>query len=135
MVKVGRTDIPIFLIGDSGYPLSSWLTKPFAHNSNLTSSQRSFNYHLSRACILVENAFGRLKTRWRRLMKSNDMTIDNNPCVVIACCILHNMCEVHMEIVSMIFGWRTLTCLLSQLFRFQETIMPILLQKQLEMHL
>ena len=62
---------------------------------NLTPSQRSFNYHLSRASILVENAFGRLKARWRRLMKRNDMNIDNIPCVITACCILHNMCEVH----------------------------------------
>ena len=90
MVKVGGTDIPIFLIGDSAYPLSSWLMKPFAHNSNLTPSQRSFNYHLSRARILVENAFGRLKARWRRLMKRNDMNIDTIPCVVTACCILRN---------------------------------------------
>lgn len=87
--------IPIFLVGDSAYPLSTWLMKPFAHNSNLTPSQRSFNFHLSRARIVVENSFGRLKARWRRLMKRNDMNVDNVPCVVTACCILHNMCEVH----------------------------------------
>ena len=69
--------------------------KPFAHNSRLTPDQRSFNYHLSRARIVVENAFGRLKARWRRLCKRNDMNIENIPCVITACCILHNMCEVH----------------------------------------
>ena len=88
-------DIPIFLVGDSAYPLSTWLMKPFVHNSNLTSSQRSFNYYLSRARIVVENGFGRLKARWRRLMKRNDMNIENIPCIVTTCCILHNMCEVH----------------------------------------
>ena len=87
--------IPIFLVGDSAYPLTSWIMKPFAHNSTLTTSQRSFNYHLSRAHIVVENAFGRLKARWRRLMKRNDMNIENVPCVITACCILHNICEVH----------------------------------------
>ena len=69
--------------------------KPFAHNANLTRSQRSFNYHLSRARIVVENTFGRLKGRWRRLMKHIDMDINNVPHIITACCILHNLCEVH----------------------------------------
>ena len=94
-ITVNGTAIPIFLVGDSAYPLSCWLMKPFAHNANLTRSQRSFNFHLSRARIVVENAFGRLKGRWRRLMKRIDMDIDNVPHIITACCILHNMCEVH----------------------------------------
>ena len=84
-----------FLLGDSAYPLSQWLMKPFPHNASLSSAQRAFNYRLSRARIVVENAFGRLKARWRRLMKQNDMDISHVPQVVTACCILHNMCEVH----------------------------------------
>ena len=64
-------------------------------NASLSSAQRAFNYRLSRARIVVENAFGRLKARWRRLMKQNDMDISHVPQVVTACCILHNMCEVH----------------------------------------
>lgn len=71
--------------------------KPFAHNTALTNSQRTFNYRLSRARIVVENAFGRLKARWRRLLKRNDMNLLNVPMVVTACCILHNVCEIHGE--------------------------------------
>ena len=44
-----------------------------------------------------ENAFGRLKARWRKLLKQNDMSISNVPNVIMACCILHNVCEVHGE--------------------------------------
>ena len=91
---LGRDVLP-FLLGDSAYPLSVWLMKPFPHNAVLTSSQHTFNYRLSRARIVVENAFGRLKARWRRLMKQNDMEIAHVPQVVVACCILHNLCEVH----------------------------------------
>ena len=90
----GMSVLP-FLLGDSAYPLSQWLMKPFPHNASLSSAQQTFNYRLSRARIVVENAFGRLKARWRRLMKQNDMDISHIPQVVTACCILHNMCEVH----------------------------------------
>ena len=90
-------DVPVFLIGDSAYPLLSWLLKPFADSTALTPEQKHFNYRLSRARIVVENAFGRLKARWRRLLKQNDMEVRNVPNVVTACCVLHNVCEIHGE--------------------------------------
>jgi len=68
--------------------------KPFTFNSSLTNNQKVFNYHLSKARIVVENAFGRLKARWRWLTKRNDMNISNTPHIVTACCILHNICEM-----------------------------------------
>ena len=48
--------------------------KPFPYNTTLSDAQKSFNYRLSRARIVSENAFGRLKARWRRLLKQNDMS-------------------------------------------------------------
>jgi len=94
-VTIGEVDVPIFLVGDSAYPLSTWLMKPFPHSSELTQSQKQFNYHLSRSRIVVENAYGRFKARWKRLCKSNDMNVQNIPNVITACCILHNICEIH----------------------------------------
>lgn len=91
-------DVPPFLIGDSAYPLLPWLLKPFADNIALTPEQKHFNYRLSRARIVVENAFGRLKARWRRLLKQNDMAVKNVPNLVTACCVLHNICEIHGEV-------------------------------------
>lgn len=87
-----------FIVGDSGYPLLSWLVKPYPHNSNLSSQQKTYNYRMSRARIVSENAFGRLKARWRRLAKQNDMEVKRVPYVVAACCILHNICEIHNEV-------------------------------------
>ena len=96
--KICGQDVPPFLIGDSAYPLLPWLLKPFQEHESLTVEQKHFNYRLSRARIVVENAFGRLKARWRRLLKQNEMEIRNVPNVVTACCILHNMCEIHNEV-------------------------------------
>lgn len=95
--------IPLCIVGDSAYPIQTWLMKPFAHNTSLTAQQKCFNYRLSRARIVVENAFGRLKARWRRLLKRNDMAVEHIPTVISACCILHNICEVHGE--SFNNGW------------------------------
>ena len=99
-LRVNGVDVPLFLIGDSAYPLNTWLMKPFPHNGVLTTEQKTFNYRLCRARIVVENAYGCLKARWRRLMKRNDMHVRNIPNVVAAACILHNMCEVHGDAIN-----------------------------------
>ena len=93
--NINGKQVPPFLLGDSAYPLNTWLIKPFSQTASLTRAQQNFNYRLSHARIVVENTFGRLKARWRRLMKQNDMEIANVPNIIAACCVLHNMCEIH----------------------------------------
>ena len=89
--------IPACIIADAAYPIQTWLLKPFADTPSLTPQQKCFNYRLSRARMVVENAFGRLKGRWRRLLKRNDMTTEHIPTVIAVCCVLHNICEIHGE--------------------------------------
>ena len=91
--------VPPYIIGDAAYPLKTWLMKPFP-GRGLSEDRRNYNYRISRARMVVENAFGRLKGRWRRLLKRCDMTLDKVPTMIAACCILHNICEVFKDNVD-----------------------------------
>jgi hypothetical protein len=53
-------------VGDHAFPLRRHLLKPYGYN-NLTIKQRIFNYRLSRARQIAENAFGILASRLRIL--------------------------------------------------------------------
>ena len=96
--KIKNVDIPVVLVGDPAYPLLPWLMKPFADTGQLTREQVRFNYRLSRARNVVENAFGHLKARWRCLLKRNDCDLELVQIQVAACCTLNNICEENGEV-------------------------------------
>ena len=63
--------------------------KPFP-SKELTVAQRIYNYRVSRARRVVENAFGILATRFRILRREIDMDPEGARDVVMACVALHN---------------------------------------------
>ena len=94
---IAQEEIPLVVLGDPAYPLLPWVMKPYVDNGHLSRDQRRFNYRLSRARVVVEDAYGRLKGRWRCLSKRNDTDISDLPNLIAACCVLHNLCEIHGE--------------------------------------
>ena len=92
---INEVEVPLIILGDPAYPLLPWLMKPYIENSCTTTKERLFNYRQSRARMVVENAFGRLKGRWRCLLKRIDAQLSNVPNVVASCVTLHNICELY----------------------------------------
>ena len=94
---ISGKDVSLVILGDPAYPLLPWLMKTYPDNGRLNQQQKTFNYRLSHARVVVEHAYGRLKGRWRCLQKRLDISVCDVPKFVVACVVLHNVCEVHGE--------------------------------------
>lgn len=84
-----NTIVPYVFLGDSAFALNKNLMKPFPFK-NISYEKRIFNYRLSRARRVVENAFGITASRFRVLRRPLDLDLKTIDIIVMACCALHN---------------------------------------------
>ena len=96
-LNLGGTVIHPLVLGDSAYPLKTWLLPVIKENGALNRDQKKFNKELSKAQIVSEHAFGLLTGRWRALLKCLDEDHWRIPNTIIACCVLHNICIIQGE--------------------------------------
>ena len=92
-VMISGVRVPPLILGDSAYALSEWLMKPYTDCGNLSPDESIFNIKHRTTRVVVENAFGWLKERFRSISKRLDLNVENSCNVITACCVLHNYCE------------------------------------------
>lgn len=80
-----------YLVGDAGYPLLPWLIVPHRQHALQSAANQLFNRKLSKARVVVENAFGQLKLTFRELLVKTDLDVVFVPEVVTCCALLHNV--------------------------------------------
>lgn len=78
-----------FFVGDDAFPLKTYLLKPYSHRC-LTYDEKIFNYRLSRARRIVENAFGILASRFRIFHKPISTRLEVTDKIIHTACTLHN---------------------------------------------
>lgn len=91
--------VPPIILCDQAFSLTCNLQKPYA-NAWPNTPEYEFNYNLSKSRRIVENAFGRMKARFRFVMKRMECSLDTATLVIRACCVLHNVCEEFQERVE-----------------------------------
>ncbi|XP_076671525.1 uncharacterized protein LOC143370375, partial [Andrena cerasifolii] len=82
-------NLPFVFLGDDAFALRDNFMKPYSQ-TGLTLEERIFNYRLSRARRVVENAFGILVTRFGVFQRPIALHPEKARKIVLACCYLHN---------------------------------------------
>ncbi|CAB4040889.1 Hypothetical predicted protein, partial [Paramuricea clavata] len=83
------TKICYHIVGDDAFPLRKDIMKPYPHRS-LDKPKKIFNYTLSRARRVGENAFGILANRFRVFLTTIKLHPDKVVDIILAACCLHN---------------------------------------------
>lgn len=84
-----RHTVPYVIVADEAFQLTQFTMRPYP-SKNLTKQQKIFNYRLSRARHVIENAFGILASRWRIYHKAINTSLETVDAIIKATICLHN---------------------------------------------
>ena len=86
-------NVPYYFVGDDAFSLRSTMMKPYSQRC-LQNEERIFNYRLSRARRVSENAFGILANRFQVLLSTMQHEPSTVKLIVKTCLILHNLMRI-----------------------------------------
>lgn len=82
--------MPYVFLGDQGYPLKTYLLKPY-HRNGASETEEHFNNKLSSVRRVIECAFGIVVAKWRVLKTEIQCSPDKVDIIVKCVCLLHNI--------------------------------------------
>ena len=88
-----RILLPYYFVGDSAFPLKTYMLRPYP-GKYLDDQKRIFNYRLSRARRIIENAFGILATKFRIFRRPIIAEAEKVTKITKAACALHNFLKI-----------------------------------------
>ncbi|XP_044250708.1 uncharacterized protein [Drosophila takahashii] len=80
---INGINVPVVILGDSAFKFTKTVMKPYPFCLDASENRRCFNYNLSKVRRVVENAFGQLKARFRRIGKGLENAPKNNKKIII----------------------------------------------------
>lgn len=89
--------VPFVILGDNAFPSEDYLMKPYP-GENLSVEQKIFNYRLSCARRVSENAFGILSGKFRVFQWPIQATPANAQSIICATVVLHNFLREHSRV-------------------------------------
>ncbi|KAL1419992.1 hypothetical protein MTO96_024738 [Rhipicephalus appendiculatus] len=90
-----------YLLGDCAYPHPPWLLTPYKDNGQrFPQWKKRFNKCHSQQRVAIENTFGLLKQRFRRLYLVDAKTILQSCKIVLGACVLHNWCNAERDYLA-----------------------------------
>ena len=90
---VDGVETPPVILGDGAFPLRSWIMKPHG-DAVLTPEKACFNYCLSRARMITEGAFSKLKGKFRVLFRKCESKKETENYII-----WHNLCIEKEDII------------------------------------
>ncbi|KAE8716699.1 putative nucleic acid binding protein [Hibiscus syriacus] len=96
VINVRGHHVRPYIVGDWCYPLLSFFMTPFSPDGAGTPAQNLFDGMLMKGRSVVAEAIGLLKTRWK-ILRDLNVGLNHAPQTIVACCVLHNLCQIARE--------------------------------------